>query len=134
MLITETKKQVAVIYWIYLFCASAMEIAWLYSLKYIDKDSIMAINWRTIFASSEPILTLLPVVGYIVFGVANVVLISMAMKGIPASTAFGIWMGLALVGAKIIDVMVYGEPYTYQQILFMCLILIGVVGLKAGAN
>ena len=94
----------------------------------------MAINWRSIFSSTEPILTILPVVGYIVFGIANVVLISMAMKGIPASTAFGIWMGLALVGAKIIDVMVYGEPYTYQQILFMCLILVGVVGLKAGAN
>ena len=109
-----------------------MEIAWLYSLKYIDKDKIMAIHWPSFFSNSEPVLTLLPVIGYIVFGIANVILISMAMKGIPASTAFGIWMGLALVGSKIIDVMVYDEPYTTQQLLFMGLILVGIIGLKAG--
>ena len=132
MSIATTKNRIALIYWIYLIAASVMEITWLYSLKYIDKDKIMAINWREFFSSSTPLMTLLPVVGYIVFGIANVILISMAMKGIPASTAFGIWMGLALVGSKLIDVWFFEEPYTYQQIFFMALILIGIIGLKTG--
>ncbi len=126
----QPTKSTSLIYWIYLLIAAFMEIFWLYSLKFISKDKIMAIVWKDFFSSTEPIMTLLPVLGYIGFGIANVIAISMAMKGIPASTAFGAWMGLALIGSKLIDITFFDEPYTIKQFLFIGLILIGIIGLK----
>ena len=72
----------------------------------------------------------MPLVGYIIFGLSNIYFFSMAMKGIPASTAFAVWMGLALVFSKTMDVFVFSEPYNMQQILFTGVLLIGIVGLK----
>ncbi|MEM7104837.1 MAG: SMR family transporter [Bacteroidota bacterium] len=120
-------------HWIYLVFASIMEVCWIYSIKYLSISKIKQISWSEFFSSPEPFQTLLPLLGYIGFGIANIILFAMAMKGISASTAFGVWMGLALIGSKIIDVTYFGEPFSYKQIIFMGFILIGIIGLKGDA-
>jgi quaternary ammonium compound-resistance protein SugE len=52
------------------------------------------------------------------------------MKGIPASTAFAVWMALALIFSKLMDVLVFNETYNQQQILFTGVLLVGIIGLK----
>jgi quaternary ammonium compound-resistance protein SugE len=56
----------------------------------------------------------------------------MAMKQIPASTALAVWMGVALIGVKLVDISVFKEPYDLYQFFYMALIIIGIVGLKRG--
>jgi quaternary ammonium compound-resistance protein SugE len=73
---------------------------------------------------------LLPLLGYIVFGIANIVFFSMAIKDIPMSTAVAVWMGTALVGLKLIDVFIFKQGYSFYEVLFCALILVGVIGLK----
>ncbi|MEM6724813.1 MAG: SMR family transporter [Bacteroidota bacterium] len=122
------------IYWIYLLFASVMEICWMYSLKAMDFGAIKQIPWLKFFQSAGPILTLLPLVGYIVFGIANVILFASACKGISVSTAFGVWMGVALVGAKLIDVFIMKEPTNSMEMVFMGLVLVGIIGLKISSG
>lgn len=118
------------IYWIYLVLASVMEVCWMYSLKAMDFSAIKQIPWLKFFSSSAPILTLLPLIGYIVFGIANVILFANACKGISVSTAFGVWMGIALIASKAIDMFVFNEPSNNLQLVFMALVFVGIIGLK----
>jgi quaternary ammonium compound-resistance protein SugE len=102
----------------------------MYSLKFIDKNRLSSIQWHEVFHSLEPWKALLPVLGYVLFGVGNVVFFSIAMKKIPVPIAFAIWMGLALVGSIIIDALWFKQHLNWLQILFVAFIGFGIVGLK----
>ena len=119
--------------WIYLFIASIFEIAWTFSLKYMDMKKIMAINFVRFFDDTKSILTLAPLLGYIVFGLVNIYCFSVAIKSIPTATALAVWMGMALIGVKIVDITVFKQPYHLSQFFYFFLILAGIVGLKSGA-
>jgi quaternary ammonium compound-resistance protein SugE len=119
--------------WLYLVLASVMEVCWNYSLKYTSVAKIKALNWSQFFASSAGITTLLPAICYVAFGVANVFFFSKALNVIPASTAFAIWMGMALVGIKVVDTLVLKEAFQWVHVFYIGCILIGIIGLKRTA-
>lgn len=116
--------------WTYLILASAMEMGWMISLKYLDFKAIKNIEWVQFLTSNQGILTMLPLIAYILFGLGNVVFFSMATKSIPLATAFAVWLGLALVGTVIIDIIYYKINYSVLQLVFLLLIVVGVIGLK----
>src|SRR5258708_15587113 len=116
--------------WMYLLVASLLEIAWTFSLKFMDVKKIKAIYWPGIFSKKENWMILAPFAGYVLFGVGNILFFSMAMKQIPASTALAVWMGVTLIGVKLVDTGIFKEPCNWYQFLYMGLILIGIVGLK----
>jgi quaternary ammonium compound-resistance protein SugE len=116
--------------WIYLVIASCFEVCWIFSLKALDMKKITQIRWATIFSDLAPIQTLLPLIGYIAFGLGNIYFFSQSMKTIQASTAFAVWMGLALIFSKAFDILVFREAYNIQQIIFTLVVLIGIIGLK----
>ena len=118
------------IHWFYLFCASCLEVCWIYSLKYMNVKKIRQIEWSELFTDVNQFYTLFPLIGYIVFGVSNIILFSMSMKYIPASTAFTTWMALTLIWVKIVDTLYFQEPFTYKHLIYMAFILIGIIGLK----
>jgi quaternary ammonium compound-resistance protein SugE len=119
--------------WLYLLLASVMEVCWNYSLKYTKIADIKAINWSQFFAGSAGILSLLPAICYVAFGVGNVIFFSKALNVIPASTAFAIWMGMALVGIKIVDTLVLKEAFQWAHVFYIGCILVGIIGLKRTA-
>jgi quaternary ammonium compound-resistance protein SugE len=119
--------------WIYLLIAAVFEICWTFSLKFVSIKKFREIQWKGFFNHRENWVTLAPFAGYVVFGIGNVIFFSMAMKDIPASTALAIWMGLTLIGIKLVDIGYFKEPYNYYQFLYMALIVIGIVGLKRNA-
>jgi quaternary ammonium compound-resistance protein SugE len=116
--------------WIYLFMASVLEIAWTFSLRFLSVKKLKAIEWRDFFSHWENWAVLAPFAGYVLFGLGNIYFFSMAMKEIPASTALAVWMGTALIGVKLVEIVFLKTPYDWQQFVFMGLILIGIVGLK----
>ncbi|NML67667.1 multidrug efflux SMR transporter [Hymenobacter sp. RP-2-7] len=120
--------------WLYLLLASVMEVCWNYSLKYTSIAKLRALDWSHFFASSAGWQTLAPAVGYIAFGVGNVIFFSKALSVIPASTAFAIWMGLALVGIKIVDTLVLKEAFQWVHVLYIGFILAGIIGLKTSSK
>lgn len=120
--------------WVYLFIASVFEIAWTFSLKFLDLKKIGAIRWSAFFGNRQNLLVLAPLLGYIVFGLANVCFFSLSMKQIPTATALAVWMGIALIGVKLVDISVFKEPWNPAQFFYMALILAGIIGLKKGMS
>ena len=116
--------------WLCLLLASCLEVCWIYTLKLLDMKKIIHIKPAHLF-TKESFMTILPLIGYIIFGLSNVIAITRAMKTIPAGTAFAVWMGLALVATKVIDILYFKQPYTIWQLGFTALVLIGIVGLKS---
>ena len=98
--------------------------------KKTDFKAIKNIEWVQFLQSNQGILTMLPLIAYILFGLGNVVFFSMATKSIPLATAFAVWLGVALVGTVIIDILYYKINYSVLQLVFLLLIVVGVIGLK----
>jgi quaternary ammonium compound-resistance protein SugE len=116
--------------WVFLFSASIFEICWTYSLKFMDVKRILRTPVKLYFEDFENVKIIAPLIGYIVFGIANIVCLSYAMKGIPTSVAFAIWMATVLVGLKLVDTIVLKVPLHLTDIICFGLIVVGIIGLK----
>jgi quaternary ammonium compound-resistance protein SugE len=116
--------------WAYLILASILEVCWIYSVKFLDLKKIGSISWKNLRNDYSLLTPLLPFIAYLFFGLTSAIFFSMSMKKIPSSTAFAGWMGLALVITKIVEIIWLKEPFSWSNVLFMLLILIGIIGLK----
>jgi len=116
--------------WVYIFIASMCEICWIYSLKYLEFKKLIHTNIIDLFSTKEGFSLLLPGLLYVAFGVGNIVCFSKGMEKLPASLAFGVWMATALVGVKLVDVLVLKETFSTLNYLFFALIIVGIIGLK----
>lgn len=99
--------------WLVLGIAVITEICWALSLKW-------AANIGTWQASAVPV----------VLSFVNMGLLALAMKGLPAGTAYAIWTGLGAIGVIIGGMILFGDRVTPVQAGFMAMILIGVAGTK----
>ena len=116
--------------WVHLLIASLSESVWLYAVKFMSVKALRDMGWSGLFRDPLHARALLPFLGYAVFGAGNVIFLSMAMRTIPASTAFAVWMAVALVNSKLIDVLYFKEDFNPLQLLWFACILAGVIGLK----
>ena len=69
-----------------------------------------------------------------VLTVLNIVLLTWAMRGLPASTAYAVWTGLGAVGLTIIGAVFLKEPANATRLACIALIILGVIGLKLTAK
>lgn len=107
-----------------------MEVFWTYSLKALSMQRIKQIDWVQAYAHPATLLPVVPLLGYIAFGLANVVFLSQAMRSIPTATAYSAWMALAVVGIKLVDVLYLKQSLSWQSVFFTTLIIVGVLGLR----
>lgn len=103
--------------WIILGIAVFTEICWALSLKW-------AATQGTLASSIVPIA----------LSFLNMGLLALAMRGIPAGTAYAVWTGLGAVGVIVGGAAIFGERIGTAQAFFMALIVVGVVGTKLFAR
>lgn len=103
-------------HWLYLVLAGIMEIGWAFSLKH-----------------TQGFTKLIPMAFYVFFGFFAAFFLSQALKHMPTSTAYAIWVGIAMIGTTIGGILFYREPATLFKFICMLLILAGVVGLKVSS-
>lgn len=103
--------------WLILGVAVITEIVWALSLKWAATQG----SW---LASAVPIT----------LSFVNMGLLALAMRGLPAGTAYAVWTGLGAVGVTIFGVILFGEKLNPAQIGFIGLIIVGVVGTKLFAS
>ncbi|WP_174733205.1 DMT family transporter [Mesobacillus harenae] len=96
--------------WAYVAIAGILEIFWAMGLKYSDNILAWAATLFLIYLSF-------------------VVLIR-ATKEVPVATAYAVFTGIGTAGTVVIDMIVFGEPFSWTKIFFILLLLIGVLGLK----
>ncbi|HEX9061280.1 MAG TPA: multidrug efflux SMR transporter, partial [Clostridia bacterium] len=56
--------------------------------------------------------------------------LSLAAKTLPIGTAYGTWTGIGALGSVILGIILFNEPLNSFRMLFLCFILIGIIGLK----
>ena len=99
--------------WVLLVIAGLLEIGWAIGLKY-----------------TQGFTRVWPSLGTGVAMVASVVLLGLAMRGLPVGTAYAVWTGIGAVGTVVLGILLFGEPATAGRLVCIVLIVSGIVGLK----
>ncbi len=99
--------------WVYLIIAGIFEVVWAIGLKYSHG-----------FTKLYP--SLITIGGMLI----SFYLLSLATKSLPLGTAYAIWTGIGALGAVLLGIVLFNEPVNLPRIIFLCLILIGIIGLK----
>lgn len=105
--------EAVVLAWIYLLLAGILEIVWAFAMK-----------------QSDGFTKLVPTIITLVAMVASFVLLALAMRSLPLSTAYPIWTGIGAVGAFAVGVLLLGEPLHLLRAGAAAMILTGIVLLK----
>ncbi|QGM45959.1 DMT family transporter [Methylocystis heyeri] len=103
--------------WVILIIGSLCEVGWLVAMKYADGFSRI---WP------------LAAMGF--FMVASIGCLALAVKTIPAGTAYAVWTGGSVAAVTIVGVYVFGEPATTWRLACIFFIFVGVTGLRFGSS
>ncbi len=106
------------------------EVFWTYSVKFMTFKDLKLLRFDNFYTKDKGLPILLPFLGYIVFGIGNIVCFSRAIKFIPTPIAFAVWTASTLVLLKLLDVFYFHKKPTFIEIVFMLMIIIGIVGLR----
>ena len=99
--------------WVYLLIASVVEIMMAIALKY-------AHGWTRLVPS---------VIG-IAAAAASVLFLTLAMRNLPAGTAYAIWTGTGTVGVAILGIFLFQDALSPLRLLCITLIISGTIGLR----
>ena len=93
--------------------AGLFEVVWAIGLKYSDGFSRF---WPSVFTIVAMAIS---------FG-----LLSIAMKTLPAGTAYAVWVVIGLLGTAILGIILFDEPLNLWRVVSLLTITLGVIGLK----
>jgi quaternary ammonium compound-resistance protein SugE len=99
--------------WLILVAACAVEIVMALALKYAD-------GWTRFWPSAIGIAAAL----------GSVFLLTLAMKHLPAGTAYAVWTGIGSVGIAVLGIVLFGDSPSAARLLCIAMIVGGVAGLK----
>lgn len=96
--------------WIILPLAGLAEVGWASGLKHAD-------TWPAWTAT-------------IVLAIASLWLASCAVRYMPTSTVYTVFVGLGAAGTAMADWVFFGVPFHWPVLAFIVLLVIGVIGLQ----
>lgn len=99
--------------WAWLLVAGLFEIVWALGLKYSDGFS-----------------KLLPSIVVVVGAAVSFWLLALAMRVLPAGTAYAVWTGIGAAGTALFGIVLLGESANAMRLVCIGLIVAGVLGLK----
>ena len=100
--------------WLFLLVAGALEVFWSTCLKFSQGLTV-------------PKSTVCTIVGMVL----SFVFLSQATKVLPLGTSYAIWTGIGALGAVVVGVVIFHESLSPARLLFVALLLVGIIGLKA---
>lgn len=101
--------------WILLVAAGLLEVVWATGLKM--SDGFTRLGWTVVTA---------------IAAIASFWLLAMAMKALPAGTAYAVWTGIGAVGVALLGITTMGEAATPLRLAGIVLIVGGIAALKLG--
>ena len=100
--------------WIFLLIAGGLEEVWSTCLKLSHGFTVLKFTVPTIIGM-----------------VLSFLCLSQATKALPLGTAYAIWTGIGALGAVIVGIVLFKESVSPVRLLFVGLLLVGIIGLKA---
>jgi quaternary ammonium compound-resistance protein SugE len=103
--------------WLILLLAGLLEVVWVIGLKYSNG-----------FTKPIPsIFTIISIVG-------SFYSLSVALKTLPLSIAYTVWVGIGVVGTVIFGFTVLKEPFSLLKLISLIFIVTGIVCLKVASR
>ena len=99
--------------WILLITAGLLEVAWAYGLKQSNGFTKPLISLFTILTMA-----------------ASFYCLSVALKSLPLSLAYAVWVGIGVIGSAILGMTLLAEGVSLLKIASLLLIALGIIGLK----
>jgi quaternary ammonium compound-resistance protein SugE len=99
--------------WIWLIVAGLFEVVWAATLKKTEGFTRLGPSLVTLAAM-----------------VVSMYLLSLALRHLPASTGYAVWVGIGAVGTAIVGLLFLGEPRNALRLISIVLIVAGVIGLR----
>ncbi|MZR62226.1 multidrug efflux SMR transporter [Alcanivorax sp. DP30] len=99
--------------WVYIFFAGLLEIGWALGLK-----------------ASEGFTRPLPTVFTLIAAALSFWLLALAMRDLPAGTAYAVWSGIGAFGTVVLGIVLFQDAVSAPRLLCLGLILAGIIGLK----
>ncbi|NOU87978.1 QacE family quaternary ammonium compound efflux SMR transporter [Paenibacillus sp. LMG 31460] len=96
--------------WTFVWIASIFEVCWVTGLKHAD-------HWWSWLGTIIAI--------FVTFDM----LIRSSNK-LPIGTVYAVFTGLGTFGTVVVEIIVFGEPFSWAKLFFILLLLAGVIGLK----
>lgn len=103
--------------WLILIFAGLLEVVWAVGLKYTH-------------GFTKP----LPSVVTVVAMAASFYCLSLAMRSLPLSIAYTVWVGIGMVGAVLFGIIFLKEPVNQFKVVSLLLIISGILGLKLSSG
>lgn len=103
--------------WFYLVIAGLFEVGFTTSLKLSENFSNK--GWAAVFFIS---ITL------------SFYFLNRAIQEIPIGTAYAVWTGIGAVGTVIVGIVFFKEASDLWRIVFLCLLIGSILGLKLVTN
>lgn len=100
-------------HWIVLIVAGLFEVVWAATLKRTEGFTRLGPSLFTLGAM-----------------VISMYLLSVALRNLPASTGYAVWVGIGAVGTAIVGILFLDEPRNALRLVSIALIVAGVIGLR----
>lgn len=97
-------------YWLLVLIAACFEVTWVAGLKHADNLVFWAVTALAI--------------------VVSFILLIYTAKKLPTSTAYAVFVGLGTAGTVIVEMTIYGEPFSWSKVILIGVLLVGIIGLK----
>jgi quaternary ammonium compound-resistance protein SugE len=100
--------------WLVLLLAGVVEVGWAVGLKYTEGFTRVIPSIMTVAAMA-----------------LSLFLLGVAVRTLPVGTAYAVWTGIGTVGTVLLGIVLFGEPAELPRLLFVAMVVVGVIGLKA---
>lgn len=94
---------------------------------------LLEVGWAVGMKSTSGFTRLAPSVAVLVTALLSFYLLALAMKTLPAGTAYAVWVGIGAAGAAVLGIVLLGETLSLPRLASVLLIVAGVVGLRVFA-
>ncbi len=94
-------------------------------------SGVLEAVWATALGKSAGLTKLTPTLIFFIAIVLSMIGLAYAMRTLPVGTSYAIWVGIGAT-LTILYAMITGvEPVSLLKILFLMMIVVGIIGLKA---
>jgi len=97
-------------HWILVIIAGIIEILWATGLKYANN----LVSW----------------IGVAILIYLSFVVLLRALEKVPVATAYAVFTGIGTAGTVLVEMIFFGEAFSWNKVFFILLLLVGVLGLK----
>ncbi|AUJ70475.1 MULTISPECIES: DMT family transporter [Pseudoalteromonas] len=103
--------------WLLLAFAGLLEVVWAIGLKFTN-------------GFTKPVPSIITLVAM----AASFYFLSVALRTLPLSVAYSVWVGIGMLGSIIVGFVYFKEPLSSLKLLSLLLIVIGIIGLKLSSQ